>query len=696
MSDQHAARVMRGPLATPPPPRVVQLDADSFGLQWSPIRVVGNGLWRVQTASPTSVFWSAWNSHKDALKKLGLKISKNPKTNKFEVARFLPPDDAEAARRAAIRDASRASDGAPSYPAPDGLTRYPFQNAGVEFSMGKMGVLIGDEPGLGKTNQAIGVIDACSAQSALIICPASLKLNWERELSMWMTRKLSVGIAHSGKTWPDRQIVVINYDILGAFDAKIKARQWDVLVLDEAHYVKQAKSRRAKMIFGNRNEGIRKIEAKRRIALTGTPIPNRPVELWPIVHFLNPEEWNSWPSFARRYCGASEGSFSNVKGATNLEELQRRLRETVMVRRLKADVLKELPPKTRQLMVLPSTGAEHQIAAEMSSYTGMKSRIAELRARFELSKASPVDGDHTKAVAALREGVAAAFAEMARMRKAVAIAKLPALLDHLDSALESSPKVVCFVHHREVHDAVSHHYEGVCSGIIGGDKVEDRQAAVDAFQTDDKIKVFVGSIGAAGVGITLTASSHVVMGELDWVPGNMTQAEDRCHRISQRDNVLAQWIVLEGSLDSKMAKTIMQKADIIDRALDRKTDAPVEAPENIITSVSVFEDEAAATREANRDRITKDAEKLEVSDISVIHRALQAIAAMDLDGARARNEIGFAKIDSRIGRALAEKIVLTSREAALGLHIVHKYHRQLGSISADINGIWDRVHGETE
>ena len=683
---------LRGPLAK-------EINIDSLGLEWGPAESAGNGEWVVRKAPATAAFWTAYRSHKEALKSIGIGCSKNG--DAWFATHFARPTRNELDRRAEERDLSRAADAGVIFPAPNGLTRYPYQNAGIAYGLRKKSILIGDQMGLGKTGQAIGVIDFSGAKNALIVCPASLKLNWARELSMWLTRKLSVGVIKPGKTnWPNTDIVVINYDLLKKYDEQVKAREWDVLVLDEAHYLKGGgKVARARAAFGNRNEGVKPIRAKRKVALTGTPIDNRPNEIWPIIHYLEPAVWSSWRAFVIRYCDGKQTAFGyDSKGASNLDELQDRLRATAMIRRLKEDVLKELPPKTRQILALPSNGAEHEIAAEMEAFTNCRERISELRAKFELAKAAVVDGDYRQATEKLREGVSEAFTAMARARKAVAIAKLPTMIDHVEEALDAGNKVIFFCHHREVHDSFTHHFGERAVGIIGGDSIANRQAAVDAFQKDKSIRLFVGSIGAAGVGITLTASSHVIMGELDWVPGNMVQAEDRAHRIGQLGNVLSQWIVLEGSLDSQIAKTLARKAEIIEQALDRKNDGDrpeIEPQQAFADKVSIFENEEAATKQASRDRIAKEAEHITPADIMVIHDGLRLLAAMDADGARAKNMAGFAKIDSRVGRELAGNHTLTTRQAALGLRIVKKYAQtQLGSdMAADVKEIWTRVTG---
>lgn len=1027
---------LRGPLAK-------DIKLSDLGLVWGEPKSAGNGEFIVRSAPPTESFWAAYRGNKDVFQAAGVRVQK--KGEAWVVVKFERPSVGELTRRAEQRELSRAANGAREFPMSAaakarGFTRFPYQNVGISIGLEKDAVLIGDSMGLGKSLQAIGIIDFSGAQNALIIVPASLKLNWERELNLWLTRPMTVGVIKPGaKRWPDAQIVIINYDLLAKYDAEIKGKVWDALVIDEAHYLKGgSKVKRGRYVFGNRHHGTKPIRAKRKVLLTGTPIANRPVEIWPLIHYLDPVSWSSFPAFATRYClpgdapitmadlsvkkisdvavgdkvlgwdrgdrhqrrlveatvldvprrrgtlqrvcledgtkitctpdhrwlnpgtmpgvpyefqeartgpngkpgisGASkiakivgpseplyiddpgyrdgyvlgffmgdgycskhekistspfrgvttrsvighkvgagckdydpiarcagylrqsgfdptitkctdglyrlslsseaayefmtsiklrtkaqwagflggiydaEGSgktfaqFKSInpityaliekglrkfgfrihstpksifmgggrdelfrfwsiaspcltrklrdylfnaggkfmskssavksispmrgehdvftlttttgnyvaygcgskncdakqtsfgfdaKGASNLDELQDKLRETVMVRRLKEEVLTELPPKTRQLLTLPSTGAENQIAAEMDAYTNCKERIAELRAKFELAKASPVDGDYKAAIAGLKAGVAEAFQVMARARKAVAIAKLPVMIDHVQEAVDEGGKVIFFCHHREVHDAMTHHFGDQAVGIIGGDSIANRQVAVDRFQKDEKVRVFVGSIGAAGVGITLTASSHVVMGELSWVPGDMVQAEDRAHRISQKSNVLSQWIVLEGSLDSRMAQTLMDKAAIIDAALDdlREGERPEITPQQaIVDKLRVFEDEEAATKQASRDRISREAEHITPADILVVHDALRFLAAMDADGARARNNAGFARIDSRIGRELARLSGLEPRQAALGLRIVKKYAQtQLPDMAADISEIWDRV-----
>jgi SWI/SNF-related matrix-associated actin-dependent regulator 1 of chromatin subfamily A len=471
-------------------------------------------------------------------------------------------------------DSSRAVSSDISVPVPEGMDYLPFQRAGIAYALARPATLIGDEMGLGKTIQAIGLINARpDIRTVLIICPASLKLNWKRELEKWLVVKRSIGIA-AGKAWPGAcDIVICNFDIIANFLPIIHGRQWDLLVVDESHFLKNPKTKRTKLVLGAKTKTapIPAIQATRRLFLTGTPICNRPVELWPLVHALDPNDiGRNWVGFVRRYCNGHQTRFGwDVSGASNLTELQERLRSKIMVRRMKSDVLTELPPKRRQVIELPCNGAKPYVEAELAAWESKEALLADLKNQAEALK----DGDpaeYKAAVDALKSAVSVAFSEMAKARHDTAVAKVPSLIAFLHDLIDDDPdaKIVFFAHHHDVIDSVMAEFSGVAVKFTGETNMDDRQLAVDTFQTNPKCQLFVASITAAGVGITLTASSHVIFGELDWVPGNVSQAEDRCHRIGQHDSVLVQHVVLDGSLDALMARRLIEKQQVIDAALN--------------------------------------------------------------------------------------------------------------------------------
>jgi SWI/SNF-related matrix-associated actin-dependent regulator 1 of chromatin subfamily A len=647
-------------------------------LPWSDAKRVDTkaGLRLLRKAEPTEAFWNVWRQAKEQLRKAG--ISPGNFQGKWEVCWWQPLPQEEVAKLQARVEASKATDAQVEIPCPEGLAYLGYQRAGISFAgrayqEGREGVLIADEMGLGKTIQAIGCINADpKIGRVLIICPATLKINWSRELSKWLTRRMTIAIATS-QCFPSADIVIINYDILTKWKEKL-SYYWDLVIADECHWVKNPKAQRSKAIMGhkgNRRTGepaSSGIPCKRRLALTGTPICNRPVELFPIINWLSPRDWPNFFSYAKRYAnGHNNGWGWDFTGASNLEELQTKLRSTIMVRRLKKDVLTELPPKRRQVIELPANGCTGLLAEQARMEEERENRLVALRAAVELAKVSDSEEQYAAAVKALQEGQKVAFEGGAKIAHEIALAKVPYTVEHVREALEEGGKVVLFAHHLDVIAAIHREFPG--SVVVTGDvSYEDRQRAVDRFQTDPQCNLFIGGIKAAGVGLTLTASSHVVFHELDWVPGNMCQAEDRCHRIGQRDSVLVQLLVLEGSIDVRKARVLVQKQEIIDRALDRAVaDQLRNERVELIRSVTV-----------SREEVARQAATITPAQVAAIHEALRMIAGV-CDGASRRDEVGFNGCDAFIGRALANQSRLSQKQAVLGQRIIRKYHRQVGT-----------------
>ncbi len=271
--------------------------------------------------------------------------------------------------------------------------------------------------------------------------------------------------------------------------------------------------------------------------LSGTPLLNRPAELWTIVHALDPEGLGKWKShFEKRFCDLHETKYGwDKSGASNLPELNLKMRRFT-IRRLKKDVLRELPAKRRQVIVLePSKAVRKLLEREKEAFEKLT----------------------------LKKGWRPDFSEMAAERKAVALAKVPALIEHVRETLDSTGKLVIFAHHHAVIDSLASEFGNTAAIADGRTPMKLRQAAVDRFQNDPSCKLFICSIHVGGTGFTLTAADTVVFAELDWVPGNLTQAEDRLHRIGQLRSVLVQHIVLNYSLDASMVETIIRKQGIV-------------------------------------------------------------------------------------------------------------------------------------
>lgn len=609
----------------------------------------------------TERFSEAWKTHKAEIKELGAGFGKTME-GKWELTWWQQLPDVVLAERARAVEESRAASADIELPAPQGLQYMPFQKAGIRYALARDNVLIADAMGLGKTVEAIGVINADpNIDCALVVCPKSLKLNWLRECRRWLTRSLDVAVV--ADEWPETDIVIIHYEALAKYQPFIQDRNWGACIVDEAHFIKNPDAKRSQY--------AKSVPCRRRIRLTGTPIVNRPIELYNLIEDL--DDFGPYWKFARRYANAYNNGFGmNVSGHSRLDELQRKLRERIMVRRLKEDVLTELPRKIRQVIELePESAAQRQAVQSEGSYeAGSEDRLADLRAQVELSKAESEE-TYREAVDRLKEATQVDFTEISRLRHETAVAKVLAVVEHVRLSLgDNEDKIVIAAHHHDVVDSlVKELAEFKPVSLTGRDSEEQRQAAVDAFQSDPAVRVFVGSIMAAGVGITLTASSHVLFAELDWVPGNITQFEDRTHRIGQTETVLVQHIVLDGSIDARMAKLLVEKQRVIDDALDvnhPERSAPVFAPRA-----------AAATQSVAKKDIAEAAAKLSEEQIRAVHQGLQLLAGMDEDFARELNGVGFSKIDVQIGHSLAARDWLTPKQAALGMKLVKKYRGQI-------------------
>lgn len=444
-------------------------------------------------------------------------------------------------------------------PCPDGLAFFDFQKVGIEFALERDACLIADEMGLGKSGEAIGVINADeSTKNVLIVCPAFLRINWKREIRKWQIRKsiISIIVGRTPRIIPQSphiRIAIISYDVLRFHRENLDTIDWDLLVVDEAHYCKTIGAQRTIAVFGGkirsrRKAGSRKvptpllspIAAKRRLFLTGTPILNRPVDLWPLVKSLDPEDLGkSFGMFAARYCRPRRTHWGmDYGGAANLEELGEKL-SPFMIRRLKKDVLKELPAKQRQIIELPSNGCKLLVKSEMASYENYEQYLRD--GQTKMRKVS--------------------FTELSKFRHEIALKKIPQIIEHLEDCLSNGP-VVCFAYHTDVIDEIANAFKNQCVVITGKTAMNLRQDHIDAFQ-DGNVDLIIGNIKAMGVGCTLTRSQHVVFAELDWTPAVISQAEDRCHRIGQTGNLLIQHLVMAGSLDAKIVRVLVKKQKVI-------------------------------------------------------------------------------------------------------------------------------------
>lgn len=469
---------------------------------------------------------------------------------------------------------SYATDSNINIPCPDGLSYLPFQKGGIAYALPRRDTLIADEPGLGKTIQACGYINANpDIKKILVVPPAFLKPNWRLELMKWLVRKFEGGFVF-GNYIPDTPLVICNYESFLRKQVReaLNSRRFDLMIIDEAHYLKNPNAKRTKYILGQTWQGMRQeepLDVGVRLFLTGTPILSRPYELWPIVQVADPQGLGSSEySYIERYCKKGSSPYSETDGADNLDELQQRLRATIMVRRKKRDVLTELPPKRRQILPIPAEHSDNVTKAELEFYAKHEQLLEEATQEMLEWQAFGDEQSYNDAAKRLTPVKGKLFSELSKLRHETGLAMIPYATEWIKKRLEETEKLVIFAHHIDVVNKLYEEFNKISVFMHGGiTDVFERQNRIDRFQKDPGVRIIIGSFGTMGVGYTLTESSDVICVEQTWVPAWLTQAEDRCHRIGQKESLLVQHLVFDNSLGASMIKRIVAKQEVIDAAI---------------------------------------------------------------------------------------------------------------------------------
>jgi SWI/SNF-related matrix-associated actin-dependent regulator 1 of chromatin subfamily A len=466
------------------------------------------------------------------------------------------------ARAAGLVALSGATD-APLHIAGLGGELKPFQRAGVSYLLARRRAFLADEQGLGKTIEALAAVEAARAYPAVVVCPASLKLNWLRELEHWLPQRSTCALSGNGAgavrrdaevtaadldapatddDVPTADITVVNYDIVAARLHELCALQPRALVLDESHYCKNAAAKRT--------QAVQRLSAVVPrdglvLALSGTPVTNRPAELISQLRILGRlEEFGSGARFGQRF-----------RGADAHLRLHWHLRARCFVRRLKADVLPQLPAKTRAIVPVELDNEAEYRLAEHDLVAWLRSQPLDLR---ELD---------AKVAAALR---AERLVRCNALKLLAARGKLAAALAWIHDFCSSGERLVVFAGHREVQRAVLARFPAALH-ILGEDSAAARDAALQTFQAREasaENQLIVCSIEVAGHGLTLTRSSNVAFLELAWTPAKHDQAEDRCHRIGQQDAVNAYYLLAAGSIDETISALLERKRAVIGAVTD--------------------------------------------------------------------------------------------------------------------------------
>ena len=433
------------------------------------------------------------------------------------------------------------------------LKLFPYQEVGVAFiELSKGKALIGDDMGLGKTAQSLAWLALHKEKRpVIVICPASIKVNWSREINKWIPNS-SIQSIDSGKDViePGKEFYIVNYDILRKHEQGLLDIGASVVILDEATYVKERKSQRTKATLK-----IAK-SSPHVLALSGTPILNKPIEFFNILNLIAPKVFKSQWQFGHQFCGMEHNGYGfSYSGATNTELLNFLLK-SIMIRRDKREVLKDLPPKRREF-----------------KYIGIPNKIIRMHEAAEMDLSNAVRDYRIRGLSSEErsEKRMLAITALNYLRQVVGMAKAEQTLEIVRPTLEAGEKIVIFGHHKAVLDKLEEDltkagFKNVrIDGQVTGNK---RQKLIDEFQNDPDCKVMVASILAMGMGVNLVSASSVFIVERQWTPAVEEQGEDRLWRIGQEKEVTVWYLVTADTVDDKMNHLIERKRKMVKQIID--------------------------------------------------------------------------------------------------------------------------------
>jgi SWI/SNF-related matrix-associated actin-dependent regulator 1 of chromatin subfamily A len=414
------------------------------------------------------------------------------------------------------------------------------QKEAIEKLVKNKKFILADDMGLGKTTSTIIAALETGAKKVLIVCPASLKINWEREIANYSDR--TVYIAEGKKFSDEHDFVIVNYDILKNFhDAKenekseIMKINFDLVIMDEAHMISNPQAQRTKIA----NDIASK--SNRVWLLSGTPMTSRPMNYYNLLNLVDSPVAMNWMAYAKRYCNGFQFSVGkrkvwNVTGASNLDELRERT-QTHILRRLKEEVL-DLPEKiiTPVYLRLKSKDYEELVGEYFDWYDQNPEESTSLTIQFS---------------------------KLMKVRKVIAKEKIKNTIELAENIIEQGKKVIIFTNFTDTLNEIYNHFGKSAVYLDGSCSKFHRQNSVDEFQTNDKIKVFVGNLKAAGVGITLTSAEAVIMNDLSFVPAEHSQAEDRSHRIGQKNSTSVYYPLFENTIEGAIYDILNRKKKII-------------------------------------------------------------------------------------------------------------------------------------
>ena len=449
--------------------------------------------------------------------------------------------------KAAIVQEEKKLDRIIDYSKYDSRPPMEHQKVAIEKLLANNKFILADDMGLGKTTAAVIASMESGAKKVLIVCPASLKINWDREIKNYTDRKVLIV---EGRKWGSTfDYYIINYDILKNYHTTEKSEdsddykllvneKFDLAIVDEAHYVSNTTANRTRLL----NDVLETIP--RVWLLTGTPMTSRPINYFNLLKIVDSPLTLNWQSYVRRYCKGYQFTVGNRKvwntsGASNLDELRERTKSYVL-RRMKTDIL-DLPEK----IVTP-------VFVELSSKMYDE----------ELEEFTRISNDNKD-----KETLSVTLNRLMKIRQLIAYEKIPYTCEIIDKCLDQGKKVIVFTNFTMSLDMLHEKYKKNSVILNGSMSKEKKQESVDRFQNEDKIKIFISNIIAGGVGITLTAGEVVVMNDLSFVPAHHSQAEDRAYRYGQKNSVLVYYPVFENTVEKIIYNILQKKKNVIDQVM---------------------------------------------------------------------------------------------------------------------------------
>ncbi len=423
---------------------------------------------------------------------------------------------------------------------------FNYQILGADWLVTMRHALLADEPGLGKSAQTIRAADHLRLKRILVICPAIARINWLREFDIWSeyTRDFQI-VERLGETIRPQASLICSFDY-AIRNAESLAQPWDLVIIDEVHFLKSVGAKRAKAVLG---KGSLVHQAGRVYALSGTPAPNHAGELW-LILFVFGVTRLAYQDFLNRYCDQAPTPYGfKVVGTKKsmIPELKGLLSK-IMLRRKAEEVLKDLPPVFyTQLTVAPGYV---ELTPEMTLQV-------ETERQYTIDKIDQMDRLDNQAAVRMLEALAQSISTLRRYN---GLQKVEAAIQLIKTELELGlySKIVVFGIHKEVVRRIAAAFpEAVL--VTGDTSPAQRQVAIDSFQNDPKVKIFVGNIKAAGTAITLTAAHQVLFVEQEWTPGDNDQASRRVRRIGQKHFVICRFMSLATPLDEKITNILRKK-----------------------------------------------------------------------------------------------------------------------------------------